>query len=515
MHLDVSQVTHFQDQSIPAGAELAGWAALAHVLKLAAPVRDPSCISERHVGGSQRRDGSWRIFDKRYKAGSDIVDHLTFALRHEAMDLLVLKRALEAVPASIIEDFVRQTPTGAVARRLWFFYELLTGARLALDDAQNVAAVDALDPDLYFTSSPRLSQRHRVRDNLLGTAGFCPVIRKSEKLQAFLELDLAQKAQDTIVKTGAKLIARAASFMLLADSRASFEIEGERPPQNRIERWGRAVLEAGKWPLNQAEIYRLHRILIGDDRFTEIGYRTAGVFLGERDYTNDPIPEFIGARQADVPTLMTELYECNDRMRSTDIDAVLQATAIAFGFVYIHPLADGNGRLHRCLIHHVLAGRRFTPSGMVFPVSSVMLDRIEDYRDTLQAHSAPLMPFIEWRATGDQNVEVTNDTADLYRYFDCTAEAEFLYACVQRTVEHDLPSEIDYLRRHDAALQRIMNTVEMPDRVAQSLVLFIRQNDNRLSRRRRENEFEKLTDAEVTAIEKIIAEEFEGHPQSH
>lgn len=510
MHLDVSQVTYFQDELVPAGTQLAGWAALVHVLGLKAPVREPSCISEKHIGGSQRMAGSWRVFDKRYKAGSDVTDHLTFALRHEAMDLLVLKRSLDAVPAEVIAALVKATPTGAVARRLWFFYELLIGIRLDLDDAQNVAAVDALDPELYFTSDPRLSQRHRVRDNLLGSAGFCPIIRKSEKLIAYLELDLAQKAQETIVKTGAKLIARAASFMLLADSRASFEIEGERPPQNRIERWGRAVLEAGKRPLNQTEIYRLHRILIGDDRFTEIGYRTAGVFLGERDYTNDPIPEFIGARQADLPALMTALNECNNRMRPSELDAVLQAAAIAFGFVYIHPLADGNGRLHRCLIHHVLAERKFTPPGLVFPVSSVMLDRIDDYRDTLQAHSAPLMPFIEWKVTSDQNVDVTNDTADLYRYFDCTEEAEFLYACVQRTVEHDLPREIDYLKRHDAALQRIMNTVEMPDRIAQSLVMFIRQNNNQLGRRRRENEFEKLTDAEVSAIETIVAEEFEG-----
>jgi Fic/DOC family protein len=510
MHLDVSQVAYFQDKLVPAGTELTGWAALVHALALKAPVREPSSISEKHVGGSQRMAGAWRVFDKRYKAGSDVADHLTFALRHETIDLLVLKRALEAVPAKTVEDFVKATPTGAVTRRLWFFYELLTGNRLDLDDALNVAAVDALDPELYFTSDSRLSQRHRVRDNLLGSAGFCPIIRKSEKLLAYLELDLAQQAHDTIVKTGAKLIARAASFMLLTDSRASFEIEGERPPHNRIERWGRAVLEAGKQPLNQTEIYRLHTILIGDDRFTEIGYRTAGVFLGERDYTNAPLPEFIGARHADVPELMTALNECNNRLRLSDLDAVLQATAIAFGFVYIHPLADGNGRLHRCLIHHVLAERKFTPPGMVFPVSSVMLDRIDEYQDTLQAHSAPLMPFIEWKVTADQNVEVTNDTADLYRYFDCTAEAEFLYACVQRTVEHDLPREIDYLKRHDAALQRIMNAVEMPDQLAQSLIMFIRQNNNQLGRRRRENEFEKLTDGEVVAIETVITEEFEG-----
>ncbi len=154
------------------------------------------------------------------------------------------------------------------------------------------------------------------------------------------------------------------------------------------------------------------------------------------------------------------------------------------GFVYVHPFQDGNGRLHRCLIHHVLAERKFTPSGMVLPVSSVMLDRIDDYRTRLQSHSGPLMEFIEWRPAPDRNVEVLNETADLYRYFDCTDEAEFLYSCVKRTVEHDLPHEIDYLRRHDEARRKIMDTVEMPDRLADELLLFIRQNKGTLSKKR-------------------------------
>src|SRR3546814_20097 len=145
---------------------------------------------------------------------------------------------------------------------------------------------------------------------------------------------------------------------------------------------------------------------------------------------------------------------------------------------------------------------------MVFPVSSVMLDRIEDYRRTLQGHSGPLMPFVAWRPTEDRNVEVLNDTADLYRYFDCTADAEFLYACVARTVEHDLPEEIDYLRRHDEAQRRIMETVEMPDRLAQDLILLIRQNNGKLPKRRREKEFAALTDEEAVRIEAICEDVF-------
>jgi Fic family protein len=62
-----------------------------------------------------------------------------------------------------------------------------------------------------------------------------------------------------------------------------------------------------------------------------------------------------------------------DRGAAQGLDAVLAAAVLAFGFVYIHPFEDGNGRLHRYLMHHVLAERGFNPPGLVFPVSAVIL----------------------------------------------------------------------------------------------------------------------------------------------
>lgn len=501
----------FQDEVVPEGTQLVGLSALVSALKIEAPVRAICCVSERHVRDGARSDGAWKVFDKRYWPGDSFGDHLTFALKHENVDLLILKRAFDAIAPEEMEMFIKSSPTGASSRRAWFLYEMLMDETLNVPDAPNVAFVDVLDPKSYFTSNPKPSKRHKVRDNLLGGAEFCPVIRRSDVLEKFLSLGLGKKAQDTVGKTSSRLIARAASFMLLADSRASFEIEGERPPRNKLERWSKAVLQAGKNPLNQTEIYRLHRVLIGDDRFTPIGYRTDGVFLGERDPDGDPIPEFIGARPEDVVNLMNGFSECNNRMRPSDLDPIIQAAALAFGFIYIHPLADGNGRLHRCLIHQLLAERKMTPPGMVFPVSSVMLDRIESYQTTLRNHSGPLMDFIDWEPTPERNVRVMNNTADLYKYFDCTAEAEFLYACVQRTVEHDLPREIDYLRRHDEAKRKTMDMVEMPDRLAGDFIMFTRQNNGSLPNRRRAKEFEALTDDEVVALEKIVQDTFEGY----
>lgn len=510
MHLDLAPPATFQERLLPGDTKLAGLAALVQALSVSAPVRRPAAVSAKHVRGSRREEDGWRIFDKRYWPGDRLGDHLTFALRHEDIDLLVLKRVFLVVPKTAIEAFILEAPTGIPTRRVWFLYEMLTGETLAVPEAPNVAAIDLLDPEAYFTGKPKLSRRHRVRDNLLGMGGFCSIIRRTPALVAFTERRLAEQARQSIGRTGAHVVARAASFLLLADSRASFEIEGERPPRNRLERWGRAVLQAGKNKLDLGEIVRLHRVLIEDTRFIHPGLRPDGIFLGERDHEGSPLPEFIGARPGDLEDLMASLLDANRRMRDDGVDPVLQAAGTAFGFVYVHPFQDGNGRLHRCLIHHVLAERKFTPPGLVFPVSSVMLDRIDDYRTTLQSHSGPLLNFIQWRPTPEGNVEVLNDTADLYRFFDCTEAAEFLYACVLRTVEHDLPREIDYLRRHDEAIRRIMDAVEMPDRVAENFVLFVRQNNGKLAKRRRDAEFAALSDEEVTHLETIVRDAVDG-----
>jgi Fic/DOC family len=505
-----NRVGTFQEKTVPAETRLTGWAWLVQSFCVRAPVRRPSVVSDQHVKASSREAGDWTIYDKRYWPGDGFGDHLGFALRNEKLDLLVLKRIFDVVPQDTVAAFVRRAPTGAHNRRAWFLYEFMTGRTLDIEDAPEVGFTNLLDSRAYFTAAPVPSRRHKVRDNLLGNRDFCPMIRKTQKLTDFGARAFGTRANEIIGHTGANVVARAASFLLLADSRASFEIEGEKPPRGRLERWGRAVVQAGKNKLTLDEIVRLHRVLIEDTRFTRAGLRPDGVFLGERDHEGDPLPEFIGARPEDLQALMQGLIAANERMSEGDLDTVLQAAATAFGFVYIHPFQDGNGRLHRCLIHHVLAERKFTPPGMVFPVSPVMLDRIETYRDTLRAHSGPVMDYIDWRPTPERNVEVQNDTVDLYRYFDCTEAAEFLYGCVERAIDEDLPRQIDFLRRNDEAMRRVMNTVEMPDWIAENLIRYIRLNEGRLGRKRREGEFEKLTDDEVASIEAIVRGAFEG-----
>jgi hypothetical protein len=88
--------------------------------------------------------------------------------------------------------------------------------------------------------------------------------------------------------------------------------------------------------------------------------------------------------------------------------------------------------------------------------------------------------------------------------------SSFLYGCVARTVEHDLQREIDYLRRHDEAMRRIIDAVEMPDRLAENLIFYVRQNGRTLSKRRRSGDYQKLTSEEALLLEAIVRDAFEG-----
>jgi Fic family protein len=397
-------------------------------------------------------------------------------------------------------------------RRLWFFHEWLTGRQLDIPAPGKVRAVPVLDLTQQFgLATGKLSSRHKVLDNLPGTPAFCPLVRRTERIEAYVAKGLDGRAREIVSRTHADIMRRAAAFLLLDDSRASFQIEGEKPSPQRAERWGRAISEAGSRPLSVAEFERLQRIVIGDTRFVHLGTRTEGGFVGTHDRrTQDPIPVHISARAEDLPNLLGGMVAYDQRVANAGIDPVAVAAALSFGFVYIHPFEDGNGRLHRWLIHHTLAMAGYNPQGVVFPVSAAIYRQMAQYKSVLESHSQPLLGLIQWEATPAGNVRVLSDTGDYYRFFDATAHTEFLYRCVEETIEQDLPQEVAYLEAHDRFTKGLQEIVDMPERKVGLLHKFLRQGSGQLSRRARTGEFAALTDAEVGTVEKLYRDSFAG-----
>ena len=415
---------------------------------------------------------------------------------------------LKSLPPLEIEKIVRKTPTGAYARRIWFFYEWLSEKRLDLPDLETGTYVSVLDPKLQWSIPGEHTRRQRVINNLPGTKNFCPLVFHTPRIDHYMKMDLTAKAWDVLNQIPKDVLSRTAAFLLLKDSRASYVIEGENPPHSRVERWGRIIGEAGKEILTMEELVRLQDVVIGDSRFVRLGYRDKGGFIGEHDRTSGtPIPEHISARSEDVPSLIRGIIEF-DRRSEGVLDPVIAAASEAFGFVYVHPFFDGNGRIHRFLFHHVLSQGGYNPPGLIFPISAAILDRIEEYDEVLRGYSQKLLPLIEWEPTEDNSITVSNRTDDYYRFFDATPHAEFLFSCVLQTIEKDLPEETAFLRYYDLFKARVESVVDMPGNTIHLLFRFLRQNGGTLSKRARSSEFSRLQPEEVERIEKLYGELF-------
>jgi len=493
---------------LPEAATLAGYAALIEKYDLKVPVPPKLAgIALRHHPIST---DAWQLLTPRHAPADTLIGHLEFGLKWEGVDLAVLSAVFKQVEGSEIADAVRARPTGTYARRLWYVYEWLTDRRLEIADPGKVRAVPIVDPKNQFgLKGGALSKRHKVIDNLPGTRAFCPMARRTEALEEYEHMMLDQRALDVIGRTHRDIMARAAAFLLLSDSQSSFWIEGERPSVQRAQRWGQIIGQAGSVHLSIEEFERLQRIVIGDARFVRLGLRQEGGFVGTHDRTtNEPIPDHVSARAADLSNLLQGLIAYAERGVKGEVDPVVVAAVCAFGFVYIHPFSDGNGRLHRWLIHHVLAAAGYNPPGLVFPVSAAILRDIDSYRRVLESHSRPLLELIDWRAKKDGNVEVLNDTADYYRYFDATAHAEFVYECVKQTVEKDLPGEVAYLESYDRFSRSVQKIVDMPASKIDLLHRFLRQGGGRLSKRAREEEFSAFTDDETEQVEALYRSSF-------
>lgn len=495
----------------PADWQLLGYSALIDLYGLdCPPPRRLTAIASVHQRTTRRINGvDWLLLPRnaRFKVPDHPIEHVGVALKHEDMDLRVLARLFDQDIAGELQGWIGANPAGIYTRRAWFLYEWMTGRQLDVAEPYAVRFVPVLDPNQYIVGRSTRSSRHKVDNNLPGVAGYCPLIRRTERLAPDRITDLAAAARQMVSAADPAILRRAVGFMLLNESKGSFGIEGETPPRTRLERWGRLIADAKGMTLSIATLEALHRSLFDEPHaYTTYGLRTTGGFVGRHDRDQSPIPDHISARHQDLPDLMTDWLAAFDRMKRNRFDAVLTAAIIGFGFVFIHPFEDGNGRLHRFMIQKALADLGFNPDGVVLPVSAAILDDLVGYRAALEDFSIPALGGIEWEPTERGNIRVLNDTAYIYRYFDATRHAEYLLDRIEATIHHALPEELAYLHRFDDAKRRIADIIDLSDRLSSLFIQFCVQNQGRLSVAKRAAYFDALADDMIVRLEEAVAE---------
>lgn len=451
-------------------------------------------------------------YPRTYWPGDTDFNHLEFAFKREGLHLQLLRALLPQLPADQVAIYVRSKPTSAYARRIWFLYEEFSGQRLNLPDVTQGNYVDLLDPRDYYTGPVTRSSRHRVNVNLLGSLAFSPMVRRTKTLKVAEAGQLEHRCRKVVEAIPPELYARALQFLYTKETKSSYAIERETPDQMRSQKFADALRDASKRDyLLKDTLVALQQTIV-DPRFANTGWRDT---INEQNYVGrsvsltDEEVHFIAPRSQDLPELMPAYLEASRHILNSSVHPIIAAAVIAYPFVFLHPFSDGNGRLHRFLIHYALSFRRFAPDGVVFPISATMLHRPQDYDASLESFSKPLLPLVDYKLDGHGRITVLNDTRDFYRYVDCTFVAEMLFSFVEETVEKELPAEILFLKQYDTARRLMRDVVDLPNRQADLFVRLCLQGNGKLSQAKRQlPDFAALSEQEMADLEATVTEAF-------
>ncbi len=355
--------------------------------------------------------------------------HFEFALKYDDVQMSFYQDVLKCIPEKEIVEYIKSAPNFKYSRKIGLWYEFLTGRRLPIEDRLNINYVDFIDSKRYFTGVVVKNSRWRINNNLLGDVDFCPTIKRTNVIMKALELDYPEMLRELSRNYSSEILNRANNYLYKKETRSSYQIEKEEPTPDRIERFVGLLSNAGKKDvsdlLSEESLVMLQNQIV-DPRFAATGFRDFQNYIGQSTWNYDEIIHYVCPPPEFLSDLMKDLS--NTAIKMEGVNPIVRAAAIAFGFVFIHPFEDGNGRIHRFLIHDFLSRDNFLPTGMIIPVSAHMVNNIKLYDDSLEANSKPLMLFIKYTKNEKQKLIVLNasEVEGYYRFPDLTPQTEYL-----------------------------------------------------------------------------------------
>ena len=256
------------------------------------------------------------VYPATYWPGDRVGDHLEFALKYDGVNLSLLKQIFDTVPQDEISNFIKSKPTGKYTRRIWFFYEYLTGQLLPIADVTQGNYVEALEPKQYYTiKSGQKSKRHRIVDNLLGNKQFCPIVRKTDQLKKLEAVDLRKKCEDLVASYPSEILRHASAYLYKKETKSSFEIEHVSPSASRTEKFISLLELAEKEDFCQKDLLIDIQNRTVDPRFKDSDYRENQNYVGQTVSYQNEVIDFICPKPEDLPDLMEGVIETHRRMK--------------------------------------------------------------------------------------------------------------------------------------------------------------------------------------------------------
>jgi Fic family protein len=413
------------------------------------------------------------------------LSHLLFALKHEGINLQLLSQALRKIPAKDMLAAITESPTGAYIRIACFLWEAFNKQELKGAPTVTGVAANLFDPKKYITGPSIRNAKWRVDFNGLGSLDYCVTVERTECINSLLESNILQRANEFLSELGTTASDRAMSWAYLSETKSSFEIEHETPSATKAEAFVELLKKSHlTTQLDEEYLVALQNTAITNPLDRAVNYRHQQNWLssplrGAAGVTYIPPPPEI------VDDLMKGLVDFANAAPK-QIDPLIAAAVVSFGFVFIHPFMDGNGRLSRFLFHHALCQSGALKNGLLLPVSIAMKRNEDLYLAALKSFSEPARKRWEviW-IDGDEYQMTFNSDESLYRYWNATACVEFGLEMAKQALEKDLREETEFLAKYDYIYRAIDGQYDIRGKDLNTLVLTCMEQNGKISINRR------------------------------
>jgi hypothetical protein len=418
-------------------------------------------------------------------AHGSTLEHILFALKHEGINLCILAQALESVGASDLLSELGRSPNGVYIRKACFLWESFTGKQLDYSVPVRGSVVALFDPKRYVTGPAVRNSRWRVDFNGLGSLHYCATVERTVKLQELIDQDIIGRAQVFMATLPPEMMDRAINWAYLHETRDSFAIEKEEPSEEKSRRFVRLLRQAHeRTELSEDYLVELQNSTVSNP------FDKAVLFRHQQNHLHNGLRGAAGVSYVPpAPQLCRELME--DLMdfanhSAKQVDPLIAAAVVAFGFVFLHPFMDGNGRLSRFLIHQTLCQTGALQNGLLLPVSVAMKHEESSYLEALKEFSKPAREF--WNVTWLDSDEMTFDFIGhdaIYRFWDATQCAEFTLQMALRALEVELREETAFLEKYDFVIKAVNDRFDVRGSDLSKLVMMCLDNADKVSKHRR------------------------------
>lgn len=469
--------------------------------------QDPSADKEKHIsyGADIRKvlPGTRSISDSPY-------DHMVLAIKYQGIRLHFFAAIFKSVDVEELTAFIAEKPISAYNRVIWFLYEWLTGNKLDLPDLKTGNYVRLFDDDYYFTlENGDRDKRTRIVNNAIGTNEFCPTIRKTPEIKELEKVDVYETAYAEMQSIGedlnADVIGRSVNYLYTKETKSSTEIEKETPSSKRMKKFLNAIKNAGLFELDKEKLIDIQNQIIEETKRTD-DFRKEEIYVGTTIHRFGEIDEdmhYIAPLAKHVPSLVDGLINTHDRlMIDGKVPALMHATVISFGLVYIHPLVDGNGRTHRYLIHDIMKQREPNHE-FIIPISAAILKNPNDYDKVLETISRPVMALLDWELdSGNGNrVRINNDIDFMYRFPDYTEHVIFVYKMMNTAIASELLEEVCLLYVFDMLKKCINSMADIPNAQLDKVVSILLNGGGVVSKKKRSFVLNEVQEDILQAVE--------------